>query len=63
MWGGMTTSDELRALADVVAKFQIPDVKVTGGQRLALLGVKKADLPAVWADLNAAGMVSGHAYA
>lgn len=27
-----------------------------------LLGIKKEDLPAVWADLNAAGMVSGHAY-
>jgi nitrite reductase (NADH) large subunit len=63
MWGGMTTSDELRAIADVVDKFQIPDVKVTGGQRIDLLGVKKEDLPAVWADLNAAGMVSGHAYA
>ena len=38
-------------------------VKVTGGQRLDLFGIKKEDLPAVWADLNAAGMVSGHAYA
>jgi len=37
-------------------------VKVTGGQRIDLLGVKKEDLPKVWADLNAAGMVSGHAY-
>ena len=63
MWGGMTTSDELRAIADVVDKFAIPSVKVTGGQRIDLLGVRKDDLPAVWADLNAAGMVSGHAYA
>jgi len=63
MWGGMTTSGELRAIADVVDKFAIPDVKVTGGQRIDLLGVKKEDLPAVWADLNAAGLVSGHAYA
>jgi nitrite reductase (NADH) large subunit len=63
MWGGMTSSDELRAIADVVDKFQIPAVKVTGGQRIDLLGVKKDDLPAVWSDLNAAGMVSGHAYA
>ncbi|MCA0996648.1 nitrite reductase large subunit NirB [Alloyangia pacifica] len=63
MWGGMTSSDELRAIADVVDKFAIPDVKVTGGQRIDLLGVKKEDLPAVWADLNAAGLVSGHAYA
>ena len=63
MWGGMTSAAELRAIADVVDKFEIPAVKVTGGQRIDLLGVQKDDLPAVWADLNAAGMVSGHAYA
>ena len=63
MWGGVTTPDELRAIADVADKFKIPTVKCTGGQRIDLLGVKKEDLPAVWADLNAAGMVSGHAYA
>ncbi|HEY8616102.1 nitrite reductase large subunit NirB [Phenylobacterium sp.] len=63
MWGGLTSADELRAIAEVVDKFDIPTVKVTGGQRIDLLGVKKDDLPAVWADLNRAGMVSGHAYA
>ena len=63
MWGGMTSANELRAIADVVDKFKIPAVKVTGGQRVDMLGVKKEDLPAVWADLNKAGMVSGHAYA
>ena len=62
MWGGMTSSKELRAIADVVDRFDIPAVKVTGGQRIDLLGVKKAQLPAIWAELNAAGMVSGHAY-
>lgn len=62
MWGGMTSAAELRAIADVVDKFAIPSVKVTGGQRIDLLGVSKDDLPAVWADLNAAGLVSGHAY-
>lgn len=62
MWGGVTNARELRALADVVDKFAIPTVKVTGGQRIDLLGVKKEDLPAVWADLGQAGMVSGHAY-
>ena len=62
MWGGMTTPAELRAIADVADKFAIPTVKVTGGQRIDLLGVRKQDLPAVWADLNAAGLVSGHAY-
>jgi nitrite reductase (NADH) large subunit len=63
MWGGVTSAKELRAIADVADKFSIPTVKVTGGQRIDLLGVKKEDLPAVWSDLNAAGMVSGAAYA
>ncbi|WP_374943788.1 nitrite reductase large subunit NirB [Sphingomonas sp.] len=62
MWGGLTNPRELRAIADVVEKFNAPLVKVTGGQRLDIFGIRKEDLPAVWADLNAAGMVSGHAY-
>ena len=62
MWGGVTSAAELRAIADVVDKFAIPTVKVTGGQRIDLLGVRKDQLPAVWADLNAAGLVSGGAY-
>lgn len=62
MWGGVTSAAELRAIADVVDKHRIPTVKVTGGQRIDLLGVRKEQLPAVWGDLNAAGMVSGHAY-
>src|SRR6478672_1973071 len=60
MWGGETTASELRRIADVVDKYQIPTVKVTGGQRIDLLGVKKEDLRNVWQDL---GMPSGHAYA
>ncbi len=62
MWGGLTTPAELRAIADAAEKYQVPTVKVTGGQRIDLLGVKKDDLPAIWADLGKAGMVSGHAY-
>ncbi|WP_121118923.1 nitrite reductase large subunit NirB [Croceibacterium ferulae] len=62
MWGGLTNPRELRAIADVVEKYDAPMVKVTGGQRLDIFGIKKEDLTAVWADLNAAGMVSGHAY-
>jgi nitrite reductase (NADH) large subunit len=60
MWGGETTADELRRIADAVDKYKIPTVKVTGGQRIDLLGVKKEDLPGVWRDI---GMPSGHAYA
>ncbi|MBC7437389.1 MAG: NAD(P)/FAD-dependent oxidoreductase [Bdellovibrionales bacterium] len=60
MWGGETTASELRRIADAVDKYKIPTVKVTGGQRIDLLGVKKEDLQAVWRDI---GMPSGHAYA
>ena len=62
MWGGITTPDELRAIADAADKYGARTVKVTGGQRIDLFGIRKEDLPAIWADLNAAGMVSGHAY-
>jgi nitrite reductase (NADH) large subunit len=60
MRGGVTTPAELRKIADVAEKYNVPMVKVTGSQRIDLLGVKKQDLPKVWADL---GMPSGQAYA
>ncbi|KJZ19660.1 nitrite reductase large subunit NirB [Loktanella sp. S4079] len=63
MLGGVTTPDELRAIADAADKYNVPTVKVTGGQRIDLLGVKKEDLPAIWYDLGEAGMMSGQAYA
>lgn len=62
MWGGGTTPEELRAIADVADKFNVKTVHVTGGQRIGLYGLKKEELPVVWKDLNKAGMVSGHAY-
>ncbi|MBV1917942.1 MAG: nitrite reductase large subunit NirB [Sphingomonadaceae bacterium] len=62
MWGGLTTPNELRAIADAADKYSARMVKVTGGQRIDLFGIRKEDLPAIWSDLNAAGMVSGHAY-
>jgi nitrite reductase (NADH) large subunit len=57
--GGVTSPGELRRIADVAEKYKVPMVKITGSQRIDLLGVKKADLPKVWADL---GMPSGQAY-
>ncbi len=59
MFGGVTSAAELRRIADVVDKYAIPTVKVTGGQRIDLLGVQKENLQNVWRDL---GMPSGHAY-
>ena len=62
MFGGLCTADDLRAIADVSDKFDVPEMKVTGGQRIDLFGVKKDDLPAMWKYLSEAGFVSGHAY-
>lgn len=59
MKGGVTTPAQLRRIADVAEKYEVPMVKVTGGQRIDLLGVRKEDLPALWDDL---GMPSGYAY-
>jgi nitrite reductase (NADH) large subunit len=60
MRGGVTTPAELRRIADVAEKYHVPMVKVTGSQRIDLLGVRKSDLPSIWSDL---GMPSGQAYA
>src|SRR3954467_5156616 len=60
MRGGVTSPAELRRIPDVAARYEVPLVKVTGGQRIDLLGVRKEQLPAIWEEL---GMPSGHAYA
>jgi nitrite reductase (NADH) large subunit len=59
MAGGICTADELRRIADVADKYQVPLIKLTGGQRIDLVGIKKEDLPAVWTDL---GMPAGYAW-
>ncbi|HWC39520.1 MAG TPA: nitrite reductase large subunit NirB [Acidimicrobiales bacterium] len=60
MYGGVTTPDQLRRIADAAERYGARMVKVTGGQRIDLLGVRKRDLPDIWRDV---GMPSGHAYA
>lgn len=62
MFGGLCTSSDLRAIADACDKYRVPEMKVTGGQRIDLFGIRKEDLPAIWKDLTDAGLVSGHAY-
>src|SRR6202158_3793687 len=59
MKGGVTNSAQLRKIADAADKYAVPMIKLTGGQRIDLLGLRKEDLPAVWADLD---MPSGFAY-
>ena len=62
MFGGLCTAKDLRTIADVSDKYNVPEMKVTGGQRIDLFGIKKEDLPSMWKDLSDAGFVSGHAY-
>jgi nitrite reductase (NADH) large subunit len=59
IYGGVTSAEELRRIADVAEKYEARMIKITGGQRIDLLGVRKSDLPEIWRDL---GMPSGHAY-
>ncbi|SDZ32251.1 nitrite reductase large subunit NirB [Bacillus sp. 166amftsu] len=59
MYGGVTTADDLMKIAEVAKKYDVPLVKITGASRIGLYGVKKEDLPKVWADLD---MTSGYAY-
>ncbi|HEY3283520.1 MAG TPA: nitrite reductase large subunit NirB [Armatimonadota bacterium] len=59
IFGGVTSPEELRRIADAAEKFGAKMVKITGGQRIDLLGIRREDLPAIWDDL---GMPSGHAY-
>lgn len=63
MKGGLTTPAQLKALADIAIKYKVPTIKVTGGQRLDLLGIPQENLNPIWDDITKAGMVSGYAYA
>lgn len=51
MPGGITNAVELRRIADVAEKYHVPLIKLTGGQRIDLVGIPKEDMPAVWRDL------------
>ncbi len=63
MPGGVTTPAELMRIAEVALKYNVPLVKLTGGQRIDLVGISKDDLPKVWADLDMpAGWAWGKSY-
>ena len=63
IWGGVTSAQQLKDMADIAVKYDVPTVKFTGGQRLDMLGIRKEQLEPMWKDLNDAGFVSGQAYA
>ncbi len=63
MPGGVTTPADLMRIAEVAVKYNVPLVKLTGGQRIDLVGITKEDLPKVWADLDMpAGWAWGKSY-
>ncbi|MFX3622489.1 MAG: nitrite reductase large subunit NirB [Ectobacillus sp.] len=59
MYGGITDAQQLKKIVEVAEKYEVPLIKLTGGQRIGLFGIKKEDLPNVWEDLD---MLSGYAY-
>ncbi len=62
IWGGVTSPAELRAIAEIAERHEVPTVHITGGQRIGLYGISKENLPKMWGELVEAGFVSGHAY-
>ncbi len=50
--GGLITSDQLRTIADVADKYNAQAIKVTGAQRIAIVGLKEEDIDSVWEDLG-----------
>lgn len=59
MPGGVVSAGELKRIAETAAKHSVPLIKLTGGQRIGLFGIKREDLKDVWRDLD---MSSGYAY-
>ena len=59
MPGGVCSPEELIRIGEVAKKWNVPLVKLTGGQRVDLVGLKKDDLPGIWADL---GFKAGYAW-
>jgi nitrite reductase (NADH) large subunit len=59
--GGEITPEKLIAIGAIAKKYQLY-TKITGGQRIDLLGARVHELPLIWRDLIAEGFESGHAY-
>ncbi|MBI5886615.1 MAG: NAD(P)/FAD-dependent oxidoreductase [Deltaproteobacteria bacterium] len=59
IYGGAITPAELGRIAECAQRHEVKLVKLTGGGRIDLIGVKKDDLPVVWKELD---MDSGYAY-
>jgi nitrite reductase (NADH) large subunit len=63
MPGGICTPEELIRIGEIAKKYAVPLVKLTGGQRIDLVGLKKHELPRIWSDLQfKAGYAWGKSY-
>jgi len=49
---GIVTPENLEKIAAVARKFDIPVVKITSGQRFALVGIKRDEVNDVWRELG-----------
>lgn len=49
---GIVSADELRKIADVADKYNVSAIKVTGAQRIALVGLREEDIDPAWGDLG-----------
>ncbi len=58
---GEITPDQLIAIGTISKQYNLY-TKITGGQRIDMLGAHVHQLPAIWEALIAAGFESGHAY-
>jgi nitrite reductase (NADH) large subunit len=59
--GGEITPQQLIRIGEIAAKYRLY-TKITGGQRIDMLGAQVHQLPLIWRELVDAGFESGHAY-
>ncbi|WP_368503300.1 nitrite reductase large subunit NirB [Alkalihalophilus sp. As8PL] len=52
MYGGLTSAEELRKIADAIEQYNIPQVAITSEQRLTLMGIAQKDLEAIWKKID-----------
>ena len=50
--GGIIDPDELRKIADIADKYHVKTLKMTSSQRIAMIGIKHADIDKIWNDLD-----------
>ncbi len=55
---GLVTPGQLKTLAKVAEKYQVPNLKITSAARIAMLGITEDQVDDIWKEL---GMLPGHA--